>query len=682
MKKPLAVIGLFLLLAPLATNAAMPSIYEQIEGMVSQESESPAEDIGWFVAQTLNKADLWYLQSKDPLSLTQSDVETALKGDVTGFCTAVKLNQYYPCPLLINDIKLLAEREENIVRLGRRLQAIATSYEQPITAFSLQPGLLSSSYLDILRVWGLPDAGTGTVRLGRSVRLLPVPEEEAGDAILEAEVSIRADIGAVSDPNSAALVWRYQYGVDFVENGSDEENPDGASGPDTERKLLFKRNKELEAHLKELIDAVKPSITPPLREGEIGLLRLAPKDDSNVVIWAYVRDERGDDPAMANLPAADAGLQWSIALEPVRPALDGDDGEPIPAGRYPPAPAQEKDQTWEEGGGGLCWSLSGSEGYLCRERDADGGENPCEEKPLDPKTDTIILSPCTPKGEATDEETLPKDEEDSEEEDQTTKDVCSVLRKRAVEAQSSSVEAEEENATEAQGDTPPPQCEPGKGSAYPYTVLGNACLIHDCAARTGSGRSILPGMEPLVSQESVSPWGECLTLPPEEKPLNISPFTDPPRIPPYNPAERIRALNIQYCQGNAKPPLLPPSLCEPSLAMSIEKLQVVSADTALKLTQQNDSLVSNDLLQQAEGRGLDEGTALYKDYLHQASLSVQATLQTTVDFLKKITSTTFPELLCPLNPSEATTLCKEFHSSSSTSSQQPLPNPINIEPVQ
>ncbi len=638
MKKFFVILGLFLLAAPaVARGATTTSLLDKIQSLIGEES-TVTDRVAAFTATTLNGAKLSYVDSSTPLSLKADDVKQALAREKNGvtpdkLCTDQKLKTTLACLLLMNDMQKIADREMETTRLGDRLQAIATSYENPISDFSLEPRKLTSAYGETLNVWGIPQIAQHPEF---TVRLMPAPSSIA-PLIEPLNASLDAITKKGGDEERTAAVWRYMYGLNFVESKSNQTNPDDESGDDTERRLLFKRwENDIESQLKKIRDALPSSIDPPLSKGEVAffLLPLDTTGASNVTVWAYVRDTSIDSTVKtSNLPASDIGLRWETALKPILPALMNGENA-IPGGRYPPPPAKDaKGDILEKGGAGLCESLDGSQGYLCRARTTLSAKDNCQESAPSAVEGTIILSTCTPKTNATDTGS-------------SLTNYCADLRKRLGGTQDI--------------------CSPGSSATYPYSILGDACFVRECAERS-NGHRIAPGRIPLVSQETTAPWSGCAVKVPDPKKTEVSPLVTLPTIPEYNPAQRLQELNTQYCQSNGKPALGLPVLCGPDLSTAIEYPHMQGAENGFLPTQTTDPLLMDDLRQQAEAMGLERGAALYRDYLDQANATFSGNLRATVASLKTLASSTFPTAMCPVDVRDDRAVC------SSSSAATPSP---------
>ncbi|MFA6523729.1 MAG: hypothetical protein WCS85_05170 [Candidatus Peribacteraceae bacterium] len=634
-------IGCFLLTLPVTAGAATP-LFQQVYEMVQKERITTP--VATYVAGVFNALyeSAFKASGAGKDAIKSDDVKEVLRsGTSEKFCSKVKMGPYNnDCAVLVQQIIKLAQRESGIVRLGHRLQAIATSYEEPITAFSMQPAKLISGFAESLAVWGI--SGELTESNARSIRMIPTPSDikKDADAVKKALEKLK---DGDNEEAMIAAVWRYQYGLKFVQKYSPLSYPDGVQidGRGTERQHLLNRPKDLEKKLQTLFESIDKRIGD--EEDQISLPRRQEvlyfhiPLDNNISIWAYFRNTDDDTMAETLFPK-NIGLQWDMALEPVFPSiLSMGNNAPIPGGFYPPAPERKKNTppkipgviapppskgtSWvvlQKGGGGLCYSLSGRMGYLCREPVVTVGEegHNCEEATPTASTGTIILTSCTPKAAQT---------------WMQSQDVCAEMRKQA-------------------GTLFP--CAPGSQSLYPFTVLGHACFIKECGQRS-YGIKLLPGREPLVSQETTSPWGMCIKPPDPLPPLSYPPrIITVPSFPPYNPAARSHELTLQYCQKTGNPPLSPPSLCQPTLQPALTNPTSQLAIEGLFIQKSADTRTIDEFAGSIEAMGMDVSMTLYGTYLRQVAAALTSALGTTKSLLEQLAGSKFPTLMCPLNPAE------------------------------
>ncbi|MEK7218266.1 MAG: hypothetical protein AAB728_02260 [Patescibacteria group bacterium] len=189
-------------------------------------------------------------------------------------------------------------------------------------------------------------------------------------------------------------------------------------------------------------------------------------------------------------------------------------------------------------------------------------------------------------------------------------------------------------------------------------MLGHACFVRECAERT-YGHTVVPRREPLVAQETTSPWDHCREPDPEPIPLKIPTTASVPVFPAYNPEARAKELLLQYCQSRGSAPSLPPVLCQTSPSASLALTNAIAAFTGLSLTREGDETAQKEQLEAAEAQGLDRGTSLEREYLRQVSAAINGTLRATVDVLQQLALTAFPTAMCPLDPREDLMVCSQ-----------------------
>jgi hypothetical protein len=71
-------------------------------------------------------------------------------------------------------------------------------------------------------------------------------------------------------------------------------------------------------------------------------------------------------------------------------------------------------------------------------------------------------------------------------------------------------------------------------------------------------------------------------------------------------------------------------------------------------------------IQEFEGMGLSDGTAIYREYLRRVSMTLNGTLQAMVAALNRLANIQLPDTMCPLAPTDVWLLCQDTSSSSST----------------
>jgi hypothetical protein len=622
-KSPIRIGFLILgMLLPLGVSASFS--FATIKGMVADERYTPG-NVGTFVANILG--------------ISEGDIAEALRtGMPNGLCASKHLGNGTECQAAAERIKTYTEREAEVIRLGHKLQIIATSYEAPIADFSLQPEKLAGTFASILRTWGIPDIDV-TNRL-RKVRIIDPTDDTTKQKLSDKVDAVRQTLYGFAAEERIALIWRYQYGLAFVQKDDgtlsfdETQNPDGQSGPGTERQYLFKRNKSVERALDELRTFVGGLVDPPLERKEIAVF--SGGDDPN--IWVYFRNEQdaADD---TSLPLSDAGTRFKTAMEPVMPSILHN-GQPIPGGRYPPPPERKDDKVLIKGGAGLCHSLFGSEGYLCRERTSSLRAASCAETEPTPQPGVIILTSCTPRSSSSSSLSSGAGASSNSASSIDVTKICMVYRKNM---SGSTVSA---SSVASSGSSQPP-CAPESQATYPYTIIGHSCFIRECGMRTFD-HSVIPGRQPLVSQDSAKPWNFCLYPSQPAEPLKLPSGLALPPFPAYNPAAEMREMNIAFCQKALRPPLSPPSRCQTSPVLAVSLISRIPFSQGLNMVVGTDQQPIDEQLVSGEAMGLEAGMSINQEYLRRVSESLNGTFSAIVQILQKLADTKFPTTMCPL----------------------------------
>ncbi len=331
-----------------------------------------------------------------PVSSGPDDVVNALRGDRRTPCYDKKFDAFGGCDAYVDELATLARREERVRTLGRDLQIIATSYETAVTS-------IGSSEINVpLRAQGI-----------RNVWRSSTDNLKAGDTAIQYRDfpnTLTAPIGsiastiqplALNDDREAftAAIWRYQFGARYATRDRKDLSYPPLRGPadNPELQLQTIHWKALEGILTGLYTTRVPD-GDTLKKGEMIVYRPTPAQQNQlaaygITVWAYV--EKLADGTVTG----DAGLQWTMPVEPVLPALCQPDVtgnptgacQPIKGGYYPPAP---------DDGRGLCTLPFGRLGYLCRDILAADSADICTQVPT-PDPDKILLTACTQKAEPT-----------------------------------------------------------------------------------------------------------------------------------------------------------------------------------------------------------------------------------------------------------------------------------------
>ncbi len=368
MKRLFVIAGIALTLLPLGASAEEKSLYQRIMEQVQNEHAVISVDDQVLTFVRLAVQDDW--------DLTNDEIEEIVRGYGWKICGG-KPDQPIgqssaECTNMISTVNRIAKDQQTIRKMGRTLQSIATGYELPLSDLPDRALRLSADLQGIVNIWS---AGTGSIQSKQklsAIRTVSVPgDQESGiEDVIEEIARILNDL---DEEQRVAAVWRYSQGARLVR---DDRSPEYLAPPipndpseyeDTERQFLFKRWDELEDELLELLgDAAAFPIDPPLTSSETAYVllpqtMLSERMPDNIIVWIRLHGDNGN-----NNPLQDAGLEWSVPLEPVMPSLKKDDeDEPILGGEYPPAPESPDPETTPEGFM-LCTGPGMLRGYLCR----------------------------------------------------------------------------------------------------------------------------------------------------------------------------------------------------------------------------------------------------------------------------------------------------------------------------
>ncbi len=364
---------------PALAASSTPSVggtYGQILTNIQHElgQESAEDTVMTYVAAVLT-------QSGEQITATQ--VEQSLNRAPDVVCeqdTGSLPKDRSTCIELIDRAQALVAREEQARRLGRDLQAIASSAELATDAY---PGMGTESLKvsEALRtIWGLTSSG-------ETLDIHTWPTDN--DTIKNDLNQIASAFGSLSTEEQAGALWQMLYGVRFARNERGGLNPSDSesnpvNGANTERRFLWKSYTALGDALEQLqtdLLATVPDASESVDAGHTILFptHVAGGGDQTLVVW--VTNE-------------DVGLRAQIPLEPPLPALlDGSTA--IPGGTWPPAPpgptVAPLEPSNEDDSRGLCLDPIAKRGHLCR---APGGEeSPCTE-PITDAPDGIVLASC------------------------------------------------------------------------------------------------------------------------------------------------------------------------------------------------------------------------------------------------------------------------------------------------
>ncbi len=398
-----------------AAHAADTGIYERMLEITRQELRVNSRWESAPEASILEavKRQLPYVENPD--AVDNLDVAKLLE-DNTVLCDRHDINFFSQCPVVSDVARTLVERETKLRTLGRDLQIIASSFEEPVLGGFALP--FTSRLQGVARLWradladpNAPEGGEDVENAG--LARIRVEEPPAGDDLqgllrelsgkLEALVVVQEFPAPEEGTEPAApqrditelsaAVWRYRFaGVKWL-NGRRRDLPQPSGdvvtpADGTERELLRRRWPEIERVLEDIAGAlIVQAETLEVAPGEAVLFSLPVhlRDilPDNVDLAAYAeRTQAGE-------LTGDAGLRWVRALEPVQVTLcSGSQGSctPVPGGHYPPAQSPEDVSPF-------CTSPAMRPGLLCSEHPTERAGVCAEE--VEEAPDTIQLAACT-----------------------------------------------------------------------------------------------------------------------------------------------------------------------------------------------------------------------------------------------------------------------------------------------
>jgi hypothetical protein len=390
MKRFSVIAGIALTLLPLGAAAQQKTLYQRIVEQVRDERavQSVDEEVLTFVRLAVEDEE-W--------NLTNDEIEEVVKGFGWKVCgdkpTEAIGESSAECTRMISTVNDIAKDQQEVRRLGRTLQSIATGYELPLSDLPDRALRLSADLQGILNIWS---AGTGSIQTSRTppvTRNITIPEDDNADVNQEDVGDLLDDLARelrdLTEEPRIAAVWRYSQGVRLIR---DERSPrfippEFGSGADVGKEgqyLAWRWNDDddcdqsdnscIEKYLMDLWDMMQDlPVDPPLTSSETAYVlfpaqMLSQKMPDNIIVWVRLDGDSTND-----YPFGDAGLQWSVPLEPVQPSLffedeDNDDElTPILGGEYPPeleGPGEDPDISPE--GNMLCTGPGMLRGYLCR----------------------------------------------------------------------------------------------------------------------------------------------------------------------------------------------------------------------------------------------------------------------------------------------------------------------------
>lgn len=392
--------SLFLSQTPSAHAA---TLYETVRKQMDLElrEEKVDDEVKDFIA-AIAKEKEW--------GITADEVESIVAGSTDVCGKHEKLNGL-GCFDVLNEIRTIVSFENEVRIAGRRLQAIATGYELPISEIPRKTQTLFGNLNAIVNVWkaGAQSPGQGVTK---TVPTVAIEEKEGKN--LESLVGNLADkLEQLEGDERIAAVWRYQYGArlvrdkrkpsflapDVQEKRKDEKG-DEIDCKDGERRFLCKRWEEVENALEaiwtELLAQYQGRKDVPPTYYLIFPEEVTKALPDNVIVWARMDTD-------AAHPSGDVGLQWTTPLDPVFPTLTNEDEKPVLGGDYPPEPPKKDEQNTKirmeleragelDAGSGLCSMAFALKGYLCRPLEVTSGEG-CPD-PEEQDKDSIVLVSC------------------------------------------------------------------------------------------------------------------------------------------------------------------------------------------------------------------------------------------------------------------------------------------------
>jgi len=387
-------VGLLLLLALPGAHAA--SLYDMVKK--SMDLELRAEDVEDEVATFVEK-----IAEEKKWDITEEEVKSIVRGS-TDVCSKHEKLNGFGCIDILKEIREMVMYENQVRLAGRKMQAIATEYELPISELPRKTATLSADLTGVINIWKA--GGTSVQAAPKTIPSITIDGDDEKEKIKSLLQNLREKYDELDDEEKIAAVWRYQYGKRLVrgERAPDYDAPsvtkDGEDCDTTERRLLCKRWEDIENAL----DAIWTEIrqTYGSKEENPAVFYLALPDDlqqelpENVIVWMRMDKD-------ARHPQGDVGLQWEFPVDPVLPALTHE-GKPILGGTYPPEPPQREEKDTKKRlenerngntdlGSGVCSMAFAAKGYLCRSVSV---ESPAEcPEPDDADKDAIVLVSCT-----------------------------------------------------------------------------------------------------------------------------------------------------------------------------------------------------------------------------------------------------------------------------------------------
>lgn len=393
-------IGTILLSQTPAAHAA--TLYESVKKQMDLElrADKVDDEVKDFI-EAIAKDKKW--------EITAEDVESIVQGS-TAACSKHEAIDGFGCVDILRTVRTIVTFENEVRLAGRRMQAIATGYELPISEIPRKTQTLFGDLNSVVSIWkaGAPSPGQSTTKTIPSLAI----EEKEGENLESLVQNLAGKLEDLKGDERIAAVWRYQYGARLVgekrkpsfpapdvqetlkdKDGNDIECDEG------ERRFLCKRWEEVENALEaiwtELLAQYGKRTDTPSVYYLIFPEKILEAMPDNVIVWARMDTD-------STHPSGDVGLQWTTPLDPVFPALKNDE-KAILGGEYPPEPPKKDEQNTKvrleleragelDAGSGLCSMAFAIKGYLCRPLETVSAEG-CP-APEEQDRDSIVLVSC------------------------------------------------------------------------------------------------------------------------------------------------------------------------------------------------------------------------------------------------------------------------------------------------
>lgn len=569
--------------------------------------------------------------------VTAADIEDLLDSGAS-LCKRKNLVLPSECENIRGIAERLVRREEKTQILGIDLQLLASSFEEPLIGGFALP--FEGRVRAINRMWRADiAAGASGSSLAHRIRTTPVKESAAlEEPFGELGGILNAMRAGADSSNLAAAVWRYRFaGPKFLDDerpGLPPASSDVVTGePGTERALLQKRwnaeDVDIEGPLTRIADTlIESDDAADISKGESvffsfpdAFVQALP---GNVRVWAFVE----------RLPSGevtgDAGLQWVFALQPAPLTLCSEEDDPcvpVLGGSYPPPPVEVPLRP-------LCTYPIMRAGMLCPHiRQTKGGEFDTEQTQACAQnvrpSDDIQLAACIaaepvretdPGGAACADfswQILGGGEE-------ATQDVCAPLHETTLRS----------------------------------TIGNTVCFLNRCFKQSLQDHRLIPGRVPLTSGESAYPFDLCLLPDPHLGGAIAAPRSETAAWTPepYRPALLLQSLENVLCPG--LPPGDPLCTFDPQRSLDAQGNDLTSLAEGLLNQEQEFQEPGFILRQLSEAIGMRIGTRVYRDLLTQKARGLTDFSAEAALLLEEFTKASFPNVLCPMNLSDAREFCR------------------------